>query len=178
MKLSTDAGEVEYVNEPAYTFGSSDNPRTYQFAKNLDAGSRPSSVHGVLLNGEPLAVFGANGGATGVHSHAALWLDHQLLLAIADRVLCLKLAPYEHCWTLRVDDATCFGIHYHSPTRSLISHGELQICRFTNEGRILWQSGGRDIFTGDFCLGQSGVIATDFNGFEHRFRYSDGRNDA
>ena len=64
MKVTTAAGEVEYVNEPAYTFGSADNTRSYHYATNLDPDSRPSSVHGVLLNGEPLAVFGATGGAT------------------------------------------------------------------------------------------------------------------
>lgn len=56
---------LELVDEPTYTFGSADNTRCYPFARSLDPGSRSSCVHGVLLNGRPLAVFGDAGGCTG-----------------------------------------------------------------------------------------------------------------
>jgi hypothetical protein len=178
MILQTEQGEISLIDEPTYSFGSADNVRSYPFAKSLDVPAHPVSVHGVLLDGEPLAVFGATGGATGVHYHSALYLNGALYLAVADRVVCLRLHPFEFSWALRIDTATCFGIYFHYSTGSLISHGELDISRFTEDGEIVWQSGGRDIFTGEFTLGDDAVSAIDFNGAEHRFRYSDGRYEA
>ena len=61
---------VEVVNESAYAFGSSDNVRQYPFELDLSDGYRPSSVHGVLIEGEPIAVFGTSGGTTGVHANS------------------------------------------------------------------------------------------------------------
>jgi hypothetical protein len=176
MKLTTSAGELEIVNEPTYTFGSADNVRRYPIADNLDAPAKPCSAHGLFLDGDPLAVFGAVGGATGVHTRSAIYLDDRLYLAICDRVLCLRLNPTEKHWCLSVDPATCFGIHLHAPTNTLISHGELQVTRFTPQGTILWQSSGRDIFTEAFSVEGDIVRAVDFNGYEHRFLITDGHD--
>ena len=70
MTLSSNIGEIEIVNEGAYSFGSPDNVRKYPFEQNF-ADRRHASVHGILINGVPLAVFGAGMGATGVHQHSA-----------------------------------------------------------------------------------------------------------
>ena len=176
MKINTSAGELEIVNEPAYTFGSADNVRNYPIAENLDAPEKPCSVHGLLLDGEPIAVFGAVGGATGVHARTAIYLDHGLYFAICGRVLRLRLSPIEKDWELPVDPATCFGIHLHMPTNTLFSHGELQVTRFTPQGSILWQSSGRDIFTKGFSIEDDVVRVVDFKGYEHKFRVTDGHD--
>ncbi len=177
MILRTSQGDVSVINEPAYTFGSPDNVRSYPFERNLCLEYSPVSVHGVLLNEKPIAVFGATGGATGVHEHSALFLNGCLYLAVSDSVVCLALQPFEFRWALCVDAITCFGIHFHEPTGSLISHGELEITRFTQSGEIVWQSSGRDIFTGSLVLGEESAAVTDFNGDEYGFRYSDGHHD-
>jgi hypothetical protein len=177
MDLTTDIGEISVVDERAYTFGSADNTRGYPFAHSLGS-EEPVSIHGVLLNGQPLAVFGASGGATGVHEHSALWLNGRFYLAVGDSIVCMTLAPFELLWTLRVDTATCFGIHFHVPTGALIAHGELEITRFTERGSILWQASGRDIFTGPFALDTSSIAAEDFNGDQYRFLYDTGKNAA
>lgn len=176
MNITTQFGEVKIVDEPAYTFGSADNVRSYPISKNLSTESNPVSVHGVLLNEEPLVVIGATGGATGINSHTALWLNDRLYLAVCDTVTCMSLKPCELLWSLRVDSATCFGIHFHTETNSLLAHGELEITRFTEEGAILWQSGGYDIFTGPFTLTPSFIEAEDFHGHPHRFLYATGEN--
>ena len=176
MKINTHVGEVTIINESTYTFGSSDNTRTYPHARNLNSPARPVSVHGVLLDQEPLIVVGAGGGATQVHDHCALWLKERLYLAVCDTVVCIKLQPFELLWSLRVDSATCFGIHFHPETEALLSHGELEITRFTETGTILWKSGRYDIFTGPITLNQSFIEAEDFNGHLHRFSYSTGQN--
>ena len=178
MQVLALSSQVSIVSEPAYGFGSTDNVRTYPFALNLDSAARPVSVHGVLIDGEPLAVFGASGGATGLHEHSALLHSELLFLAVANKIVCMRVKPFQYMWALRVDDATCFGIHFHTGTKSLLSHGELAITQFTEDGAIIWQSSGRDIFTGAVTLGEESVAVVDFEGYEHRFSYSDGQRDA
>jgi len=178
MNTATPHGQLSIVNEPAYTFGSADNVRTYPTEVLLGSKAQAVSAHGVLLDGKPIAVVGATGGATGVHDHSALWIDNRLLLAVCDSVACAQLQPLEICWSLRVDDATCFGLHFHEKSGSLLSHGELLLTRFTMDGAILWQSGGRDIFTGSLELGEELVFVEDFNGHVHAFSYGDGTNAA
>jgi len=175
LNIATPYGEISVINEPAYSFGSADNVRTYPFAKCLMPGARPISVHGLLLNDKPLAAFGATGGATGIHEHSALWLNGHLLLAICDSVVSVKLHPFELCWALRVDDATCFGLHLHQQSGCLLSHGELSMTRFTEAGAIVWQSGGYDIFTGSLVFNDEFISIKDFNGYEHRLGYIDGK---
>lgn len=176
MNIDTRFGDVTIVDEPRYTFDSADNTRTYPYATNLDSSARPVSIHGVLLDKKPLIVIGASGGPTGVHDHSALWLNERLYLAVCDTVVCMKLRPLELLWSLRVDGATCFGIHFHHETEALLSHGELEITRFTEAGTILWQSGGGEIFTGPVILHPSFIEAEDFNGHRYRFSYSTGQN--
>jgi hypothetical protein len=159
MILCTTLGDVSVINEPTYTFGSSDNVRSYPFERNLDSESSPVSVHGIFLNEGPIAVFGATGGASGVHEHSAVFHNGCLYLAVSDSVVCLELQPFEFKWALRIDSATCFGVHFHERTSSLISHGELEITRFTESGEFVWQSSGRDIFTGSLVLGEESVPA-------------------
>jgi hypothetical protein len=178
MKISTHYGDVTVVDEPTYTFGSADNVRSYAHAKNLYDGSRPVSVHGILLGEAPLLVVGGSGGATGVHSHSSLWLNDRLYMAVCDSVVCISIQPLEIVWSRRVDDATCFGVHFHPETGSLISHGELEVARFNEDGAIQWRSGGHDIFTGRFSLGATFIEAEDYCGNLHRFLYTNGKDPA
>jgi hypothetical protein len=57
---------------------------------------------------------------------------------------------------------------------ALISHGELQIARFSEDGRILWEAGGADIFSGPFHLLPEHIEAVDWNGWVYRISYLDG----
>lgn len=175
MKITTQYGDVTIVDEPAYTFGSADNVRRYAWEQNFYGGRRPVSVHGVLLNGAPLFVFGGSGGATGVHAHSVLWLIDRLYLAVGCDVVCLSFQPPQILWSLRVDIATCLGVHYHPATNSLISHGELQVVRFREDGTIQWDSGGYEIFTGRFVLEANFIEAEDYDGHVHRFLYTTGK---
>ena len=174
MKIPTHLGELAIVDERAFTFGSADNVRIYPVEVFLRCTGRPVSVHGLLLDGTPLAVFGAAAGATGVHEHSAVWLRNKLFLAICDLVVCVELNPVRVRWTLHVDQATCFGIYFHEPSNSLVSHGELAITRFSEAGSVVWQVGGPDSFTGQFVLGTDHLTVEDFNGHIHRFRFEDG----
>jgi outer membrane protein assembly factor BamB len=171
MRIDSDVGEIEVLNEVTYTFGSVDNVRTYPFAKILSA--TPCAVHGVLLNGEPLAVFG-DGGFTTVGQHSAIYLEGYVFLAVGDKVVCFRPKPFELKWQLQVDTATCFGIHYQAERRALISHGELEIARFSEDGRLLWSASGADIFSEGVALLSHCIEAVDFNNRVYHFDYATG----
>lgn len=174
MRIDCPAGRIELINEPAYIFGSTDNVRRYGFSKHLDDEYGPTSIHGVLINGEPLAVLGDSGGCSGIHAHSAVFLDDLLLLAVGRHVVCIRPAPFEYRWALQTDSATCFGVHYDKTHHALVSHGELEIARFTKDGLLLWSASGADIFTEGFALGPEFIEVRDFDGRNYRFNYADG----
>lgn len=174
MHLETPAGIVQIVDEPTYSVGSPDNVRSYPLEVDLAAGSRATSIHGVLLDGTPVALFSNGGGASGIHEHSAVFRNGFLHLAVGDRVVCLGLRPAEVIWSTEVDPATCFGIHFHEPRGALISHGELEITRLSEEGAILWRASGADIFSDGFALLPDCVQVVDFEKRIYRFRYEDG----
>ena len=178
MKLPSSIGSViEIVNEPNYSFGSVDNQRQYPAEFLLGNVSQPTSTHGVLLDGSPTAVFGAGGGCSAVHDHSALIKDSRLYLAVGDHLVCLCISPLEIIWATRVDTATCFGIHYDSTHDALISHGELEIARVSDAGKLIWSTSGADIFTESFSLKTECVEATDFNGHRYCLSYVTGTED-
>jgi hypothetical protein len=166
---------LEVLNEPGYAFQSPANPRRYPFELNLAGRFRPSSVHGILAEGAPLAVFGASGGATGVHARSLLSRAANHYLAVGPFVISFSCTPFRYNWALEVDPATCFGVHLHEASGALISHGELQLSRFTEAGQIVWTAGGADIFTGDIEILSEHVRITDFNGRAYCFDYESGR---
>lgn len=174
VRIRCEVGEITLVDEPAYDFGSADNARAYPVECQLGSGTRATSSHGVLVDGVPFAVVGADGGATGVHVLSALVLDGQLYLAVGDSVACLQLRPCRLLWTTQMAPFTCFGLHHHAASGALISHGELEMRRFTAQGDVLWEAGGADIFTGACRLEANGVVVEDFHGDVYRFRYDTG----
>jgi hypothetical protein len=179
LSLNTPLGIVSVVDEPAYTSWVSDNnlrtSGTYPFIKNLEPQYQPSSAHGVWVNGVPLALFAAGGGASGVHPRSCIYVDELIYLAVGDHVVCMRPFPFEYQWALQVDAATCFGVHFNEVHKAFIAHGELEITRFSPAGAIMWQSSGADIFSEACKLMPDYVEALDFNGLTYRFNYSDGR---
>ena len=174
MQIQSDFGLIEIVNELAYVFGSSDNSRSYFFSKHLDNEYGPTSIHGILLNGDPIAVFGDAGGCSGIHKHSALLFGGFMFLAVGRHVVCIRPAPFEYLWALKTDLATCFGIHYSQQNRALISHGELEIARFTERGNLLWATSGKDIFSEGILLLPQFIEARDFNQELYRIDYTNG----
>lgn len=175
MKIDTQQGEIEIVNEPTYTFGSADNVRKYSFEVCLSREGHISSIHGVLLNGDPKVVIGAAGGASGIHPHTAVVIADRVYVAVGDSVVCLSLDPMQVIWSTQVDSATCFGVYYDRKRSALLSHGELEIARFSKDGEIIWSASGADIFSEGFSLEADAISATDFNGAVYNFDYETGR---
>lgn len=161
---------IEFINEPIYTFGSTDNLRSYLIEWQAGNG-KPVSTHGIVVDGKPFTVIGAYGGATGVHENSMTRVGNAAYFAFGDQIVSFDLIQKTMRWNLCIDSATCFGVYYSKAHGALISHGELLISRFTPEGSILWQSGGRDFFTGEFNLLEDCIQAVDFEGREYRLDY-------
>lgn len=169
---------LQIVDEPTYTFRSQDNARSYGAELNLAEESRPTATYGLFLDGSPRLVIGAAGGCTGVHPHSIALAAGRAYVAVGAQVVCLRSDTLDVLWWLRVDDSTCFGVHFSEEHQAIISHGELSIARLTPEGQFAWQSYGADIFSGSFTLRPDAVLATDFEGRAYRLDYIDGRDDA
>ncbi len=167
--------EIEIVNEATYTFGSNDNSRFYPFELDLSRPWQLSSIHGIVLDGEPAAVFGASGGATGVHEHSLLCIRSRCYLAVGPYVVCFNTRPFKYYWSKQLDYATCFGVHYNKDRDILISHGELEIVCFTPQGEKVWTASGRDIFTGEIILMPDHIEVTDFYGNLYQIDYTNGQ---
>jgi hypothetical protein len=67
-------------------------------------------------------------------------------------------------WQADADDATCFGLHVGLGESCLVVHGELEISRFTLDGRRVWAFGGKDIFSGELVVAERSIVVTDFEG--------------
>jgi hypothetical protein len=166
--------QLSVIDEPTYTFGSTDNVRNYPHESNFSHSNRPASAHGIYLNGNPLVVFG-NSSLSGIYENSLISLNDLSFLAIGHHVVCFRPDPYQFMWILQTDSVSCFGIYYHSANNALISHGELEIARFNTTGELLWSSSGADIFTQGFKLEDEFVTAIDFNDKQYRFDYASGR---
>lgn len=175
MEIQSPCGLITVVNEPTYSFNSTDNFRSYSIEVQLVDDSI-SSIHGVTLNGDGVVIVGADGGYSSVHERSALVVDSRLFLAVGNQVACLSLElPHRVLWSLRVDAATCFGIHWEDQHGALISHGELEISRLSTDGDLIWQASGTDIFSEGLRLLPHYVEAIDFNGSVYQFDYMTGQ---
>lgn len=165
---------VRLVDEACYTFGSADNPRRYPVEVDLAEGFRPLSVHGLLVGEVPAIVVGS-AGSGGVHEDSLLRLGDVVYFVVGRHVCRFSLGMDRLDWALATDECACFGIHHCPVHDCLISHGELAICRFSPDGKILWSAGGADIFSERFALHDDCIEAVDFNGRRYRFDHATGR---
>ncbi len=179
MRLEAHGLTIEIIPEDfRYDPCSADNIRTYERAYRL--GDPQSSVHGLrVYEGDRLvssAVLVAGGGASGIHQWSAIVTPKIIYLAVGDHVACLSLPILNLVWATQTDSATCFGVHAIPGSTDIISHGEIEIARLNDEGRIIWSSSGRDIFSEGFQVLPEVVQAVDFNGWIYMFELSTGKD--
>ena len=84
-------------------------------------------------------------------------------MAVGDHVIALSLPKLGQLWAKKLDEATCFGVHYMKKLDCLIIHGELAISRVSTDGKINWSSWGKDIFSEGIVIFEDHVEAIDFN---------------
>ncbi len=170
MRIHLGQLEILIDNDPAFSFGSSDNTCNYDREYRIDDEPyRPSSLHSVRTispnGGTEISscILGATGGASGIHKHSAIIHGDVLLIAVGPFIASLELPTLELKWKTQTDDATCFGVYHSIANRCYISHGEIDIARVSYDGAIDWTNSGADIFTNGFTLTDQCVEAVDWN---------------
>ena len=170
---------IEVVDEPTYRFHFDDNRKRYDRKELFGDRHLVISCHGVVCkrNSQIMAsvIFGADGGASGVHERSVVLASGVAFVAVGRYIACLQLPDLITKWVREVDPATCFGIHFSADRLSIVSHGELEISRLTLAGDVLWQSAGRDIFSGDVLVDEAMIHAQDFNGDVYHFDLETGK---
>ena len=100
-----------------------------------------------ILKNETLissAVIGAEGGSSSLSEKSQIIENDRILICCSDSVFCLDLPTLNLKWKIKPDEITSFRIF--KIDNGYIIHGELQITRIDNEGKIIWKQGGADIF--------------------------------
>jgi hypothetical protein len=121
------------------------------------------------------AIIGARGGGSGIHetSHILKW--DRIVICCSDTVFCLSIPDLYLLWKTKCDMATCFGIVKYK--EDYIIHGEVEITRLSNDGKIIWQQSGADIFTSlnsekeDFVITDDYILATDWDNRKYKFDF-------
>ncbi|MDP9080536.1 MAG: hypothetical protein M3O71_24185 [Bacteroidota bacterium] len=139
---------IEIINDPGYSPQSSDNLRAYEMVHSHDSDQYFSSKHGIIVSRNEKEICSAiilcAGGATGINEKSAIIKNGLIFICCGNSVCSLRLTNLTFNWLIEIDVATCFGIYEFE--NDFVIHGEMEISRITEEGKIVWQFSGRDIF--------------------------------
>jgi hypothetical protein len=181
VNLNSGHYHIKITNETTHTTDSADNVRTYdreyRFGDNTYQATSQHAVH-VTVNDELIAscLLSADGGATGVHDHTAIIHDDVCVIAVGPFMAAIEIPTLKLNWVTQADDATCFGVHHSEKHTCFISHGELEIARITREGKMIWHTGGADIFTNGFVLSDDSIQVIDFYDRKYELDTETGRS--
>lgn len=162
--------QVELTNESENNTDSNDSVNKYSKNYLMESDFRLPTKIGIKIfeDGTELnsAIIGAEGGATGLHKTSQIIESNRILICCSDSIFSLELPSLNLNWKTKVDEAGAFEIV--KIENGFIVHGELKITRIDNDGKIIWQNGGADIFVtqngnGDFKVQDNIVKATDWN---------------
>lgn len=165
--------KVEIYSDECYSQNSADNVTQYQHVYFSPSEYRLTTVVGIkvylLDNLIGTAVVGAFGGATGIYETQVIVEEDRVVFCCSDSVFCLSVPDLKLLWETKAAGITCFEIYTYEG--SYIMHGEMEISRLNHNGEIMWQQGGKDIFTGSFCLHKDYILAKDWNHTEYKISY-------
>ncbi len=169
---------IEIFTDETYEVDSAENINEYDF-EYLEADNKYNSTFiGIkLYENEELKksiLIGSEGGNTGINENSKIIEENRILICCADKIFCLSFPELNILWKTKADEMTCFEIF--KKDNFYIVHGELEISKLDENGKILWQKGGADIFTtisgkNDFELKEKYIIATDWENRIYKFDY-------
>ena len=170
--------KIEIFTDKTYEVDSAENTNEYDF-EYLEAENKYNSTFvGIkLYENEALKksiLIGSEGGNTGINENSKIIEENRILICCADKIFCLSFPELNLLWKTKADEMTCFEIF--KKDNFYIVHGELEISKLDENGKILWQKGGADIFTtisgkNDFELNEKYIIATDWENRIYKFDY-------
>jgi len=178
MKFEIEKYKVEIINQSDYNPDSEDNVFDYKKEYLTESDYNLATKFGIRVseNGIEIssAIIGAEGGASGLHETSQLIENNRILICCSDTIFCLDLSTLNLNWKTKVDQATAFEIF--GIDNGYIIHGELEITRIDNSGKIIWQNSGADIFVtpegkDDFEIKQDYIRATDWEKRNYEWDY-------
>jgi len=177
MKFKSKDYTIEVLSDPTYVCGSADNLSTYQKEYDLEPVYRPSSSYGIsCFENETNCIVQAGGGASAITQHSLVFGESVFWLLVGDQLACFSIPSLELLWNKTADSATGFELFLSPDGKGLLIHGELEISKVTFEGKVIWNTSGKDIFTEEFSVYEKHIEATDFNGEKYRIEIEDGKN--
>src|SRR5690554_4649396 len=167
---------IKFFDESDYRFDSMDNIKTYD--KTFISGDKSALTSQIgieIFEDDDLkssCIIGSEGGGTGITGNTTLISYGGLVVCCSNTVFKLTIPHLDLEWKTISDSATCFGIHYLD--KDYVVHGELEITRLDKDGKIVWQKGGRDIWTtaegfDDFAVYDDYILATDWEYNRYKF---------
>jgi hypothetical protein len=169
---------IKFYDEADYKLDSTDNIKTYD--KTFISGDKNilTSQIGIELfeddNLKSSCLIGSEGGGTGITGNSTMISYGGLVICCSNTVFKLTIPDLNLEWKTVADSASCFGIHFLD--EDYIVHGELDITRLDKDGKIVWQKGGRDIWTtaegiDDFAVYNDYILATDWDYNRYKFDF-------
>lgn len=176
--LVLESQTIKFYDETDYVFDSSDNIKTYD--KTFISGNKSNltSLIGIELTEDDAlktsCLIGSEGGRIGINRNSTLISYGGLVICCSNTVFKLTIPDLNLEWKIIADSATCFGIDYLD--KDYVVHGELEITRLDKDGKIVWQKGGRNIWTtaegiDDFTVYDNYIIATDWDYNRYKFDF-------
>jgi outer membrane protein assembly factor BamB len=178
-KYLLDTYQIEIYEDSTFIQDQPVNKHPYDFVYLNASEYQYTSVYGVkLYSGDQLlksAIIGSDNGETVIHKTSVIVEKNRLLVCCSDTVFCLSIPDLDLLWRTKADDITCFEIYGYQD--SYIIHGECEISRLDNDGNILWQQGGDDIFItldgmDDLVITDNHIMATDWNNKKYKFDFN------
>lgn len=170
--------QIKIFHDQNFKQGSADNSHQYDFEYFHESDFVCPTIFGIkIYEGDNLlksAVIGSIGGGTSIHKNSTILESDRLLICCSDSLFCLSIPDLELLWRTQADPATCFQVFKYQD--SYIVHGEIEISRLGNDGKIIWQQSGADIFmindgTESVELTANFIIATDWENRKYKFDY-------
>ena len=168
---------IEINTEEIYKKHSADNLNKFDF-EYLEEDTYISMLVSVkIFENEELiksAILGSEGGKTGISKNSKIIEDDEIIICCGNKIFCLSIPELLLKWRIKADSITCFEIF--KKEDFFIVHGELEITRLNEFGKIVWKQSGADIFItyhgeNDFELNEKYIIAKDWENRIYKFDY-------
>ena len=171
--------KIEIYSDETYENGSVENLNKYDLKYLEDENKYNSTFVGIKIYENEVikksAIIGSEGENSGISESSKIIEENRILICCADKIFCLSFPELQLMWKTKTDEISCFEIF--KKDNFYIVHGELEISKLNENGKILWQKGGADIFTtisGEnvFELTEKYIIAKDWENRIYKFDYN------